>query len=102
VSEEGYVPYGWQFEDEQVVIKATKGQSVNCFGLFSRKNEFIYEIIEKNINADKIIEILDDFSLTIKKPIKFLLISANNFLRFGKKEDCIFSFYLLIRRISIL
>lgn len=76
MSEEGYVPYGWQFEDEQVVIKATKGQSVNCFGLFSRKNEFIYEIIEKNINADKIIEILDDFSLTIKKSTVVVLDNA--------------------------
>ena len=35
VSEEGYVPYGWQFKDEAVQIETTKGQCVNRFGLIS-------------------------------------------------------------------
>jgi transposase len=67
VSQEGYVPYGWQFDDEQVAIEATKGRSVNCFGLVSRSNDFIYKNTEKNINSNFVIEILDALSLSISK-----------------------------------
>ena len=67
ISEEGYVPYGWQFDDEEVVIEATRGRSINCFGLLSRNNDFIYRNTEENINSDFIIEILDELSLTIHK-----------------------------------
>jgi hypothetical protein len=31
ISEEGYVPYGWQFKDENVSIKSQKGAHINCF-----------------------------------------------------------------------
>ena len=67
VSQQGYVPYGWQFEDEQVAIEATKGRSINCFGLLSRSNDFIYKTVEQNINADFIIQTLDALSLSINK-----------------------------------
>ena len=39
ISSEGYVPYGWQFSDEQVCIASAKGQTLNCFALISRKNQ---------------------------------------------------------------
>lgn len=67
ISEQGYVPYGWQFEDEQVAIQVCKGKSINCFGLFSRANQFIYRTTPKNINADFIIQTLDELSLSITK-----------------------------------
>lgn len=67
ISEEGYVPYGWQFDDEQVAIQATKGRAINCFGLLSRNNEFIYRNTEQNIKADFIIEVLDELSLKITR-----------------------------------
>lgn len=67
ISEEGYVPYGWQFEDEQVAVEVTKGRSINCFGLLSRSNDFIYKTQEKNIDADFIIQTLDAFSLSLSK-----------------------------------
>jgi transposase len=76
VSEEGYVPYGWQFEDEQVAIEVTKGRSINCFGLLSRSNDFIYKTQEKNINADFIIQTLDAFSLSLSKPTVVVLDNA--------------------------
>ena len=65
ISQQGYVPYGWQFDDEDVFIEATKGKSINCFGLLSRNNKFIYRNTQKNINSDFIIETLDELSLTI-------------------------------------
>ncbi len=66
-SQQGYVPYGWQFDDEQVAIEVCKGKSINCFGLLSRTNRFIYKTTEKNINANFVIEMLDNLSLTISK-----------------------------------
>ena len=66
-SQQGYVPYGWQFDEEQVAIEVCKGESVNCFGLLSRTNQFIYKMTEKNINSNFVIEMLDDLSLTISK-----------------------------------
>jgi transposase len=76
ISEEGYVPYGWQFEDEQVAIEVTKGRSINCFGLLSRSNDFIYKTQEKNIDADFIIQTLDAFSLSLSKPTVVVLDNA--------------------------
>jgi len=36
VSEEGYVPYGWQFKDENISVKSAKGSKINCFGMIAR------------------------------------------------------------------
>lgn len=66
-SEQGYVPYGWQFDDEEVAIEVSKGKSINCFGLLSRTNRFLYKITKKNINSDFVIEFLDELSLNISK-----------------------------------
>lgn len=76
ISEEGYVPYGWQFKDEQVGIEATKGRSINCFGLLSRSNDFMYKTQEKNIDAQFIIQTLDAFSFSISKPTVVVLDNA--------------------------
>jgi hypothetical protein len=62
-SQQGYVPYGWQFDDEEVAIEVCKGKSINCFGLLSRTNQFIYKMTERNINSNFVIEILDNLSL---------------------------------------
>lgn len=67
VSEQGYVPYGWQFKNEQIAIDACKGKSVNCFGLLSRTNQFLYKITSQNIDANFVIEFLDQLSLSISK-----------------------------------
>ena len=75
-SEQGYVPYAWQFKDENIAIKACKGKSINCFGLFSRTNQFRYRNSIKNINADFIIETLDALSFEITKPTVIVLDNA--------------------------
>lgn len=76
VSQEGYVPYGWQFDDEKVAIEATKGRSINCFGLLSRSNRFVYKTVEKNIDSAFIIGTLDAFSFTVEKPTVVVLDNA--------------------------
>ena len=42
VSPEGYVPYGWQFAEEQVGIESAKGKGLHCFALISRDNRIRY------------------------------------------------------------
>lgn len=39
VYSEGYVPYGWQFPDEEVYVPSQRGFRLNIFGLISRKNK---------------------------------------------------------------
>lgn len=76
VSETGYVPYGWQFEDEEVFIEAAKGRSLNCFGMISRTSELIFKTTPNTINADFIRTQLEEFSLTIRKPTVVVLDNA--------------------------
>jgi transposase len=76
VSEEGYVPYGWQFSDEKVCIEVKRGRSLNCFALLSRDNQLIYSCTEQNITSDYIIEQLDQLSLKITKPTVVALDNA--------------------------
>jgi transposase len=67
VSEEGYVPYGWQFKDEHIAVPCAKGAHINCFGMLSKSNDFIYATTTQTITADFIIEHLDMLSLRIAK-----------------------------------
>lgn len=76
VAQAGYVPYGWQFEDEDVFIEAQKGKTVNCFGMISRKSDLIYKTTLESINADFIKTQLDDFSFAITKPTVVVLDNA--------------------------
>lgn len=75
-SEQGYVPYGWQFKDENIAIPVCRGKSINCFGLLSRSNQFKYRNSKKNIDADFIIETLDELSFEIMKPTVIVLDNA--------------------------
>ena len=78
ISEQGYVPYGWQFKDEQeVCIEVCRGKKTNIFGLYSRSNEFHYWIKEENINARSIIEMLDEFSWKIRRKTVVILDNAS-------------------------
>ena len=74
---EGYVPYGWQFEDEQVCIEVTKGRAINCFGLLSRDNHLIAKTTEKNINSEFVLEQLETFSFNLQKPTVVVLDNAS-------------------------
>lgn len=76
ISEEGYVPYGWQFADEDVCIESAKGGHINCFGLLTRGNEFIYQTTQNIITSDFIVEQLDRLSFEINKPTVVVLDNA--------------------------
>lgn len=76
VSPEGYVPYGWQFEEEQVCIESAKGKGLHCFALISRDNRVVYATRKESITADFMVEQLDRLSLTIMKPTVVVLDNA--------------------------
>lgn len=77
ISEEGYVPYGWQFRDENISIQSANGKQINCFGMISRDNDFVYETTYETINTNFIIEQLNRFSYRIKKHTIIVLDNAS-------------------------
>lgn len=78
ISQEGYVPYGWQFDDERVAIPVQKGGKVNVFGLYSRiDNAFYHSITTNNITAEFVKEFIDEFSFRIRKQTVVVLDNAS-------------------------
>lgn len=76
VSEEGYVPYGWQFKDESVRIEVAKGQRLNCFGLISRQNQLHYATTSGSITAAFVVNQLENLSWKLTKPTVVVLDNA--------------------------
>jgi hypothetical protein len=76
VSTEGYVPYGWQFQDENISIASAKGKAINCFGMITRDNHFVHATTEQTIDAEFITEHLDRFSFQLNKPTVVVLDNA--------------------------
>lgn len=76
ISEQGYVPYGWQFKDENIAIVSSKAAHINCFGLLSRDNRFVSQTTNENITSDFVIEQLDAFSFRIQKHTVIVLDNA--------------------------
>lgn len=76
VSTQGFVPYGWQFNDEKVAIPVCKESKINCFGFISRSNDFRFKTTTKSINSDFVIETLDEWSLELKKTTVVVLDNA--------------------------
>ena len=77
ISEEGYIPYGWQCKDENIAIESAKGIHISCFGILARDNRLIYKTSVETINSDFVIEQLDYFSFTIKKHTVIVLDNAS-------------------------
>jgi transposase len=77
VSSEGYVPYGWQFPDEEIAIYVEKSYKMNIFGLISRTNECAYKTTEQNIDSQYVCQFLEEFSFQIKKETFVVLDNAS-------------------------
>lgn len=70
------VPYGWQFKEEKVGMPTSKAGKINCFGMISRKNEFVWTTTTSAINSQFIIEQMEKFSFSINKPTVIVLDNA--------------------------
>lgn len=73
----GYVPYGWQFPDEKVSIKAEKSGRLNIFGMISRNNRYHGFATTENINSEKFIDYMDEFTMTLEKLTVLVLDNAS-------------------------
>lgn len=73
----GYVPYGWQFDDEDVFVPAQKEQRLNIFGMVSP--DCIYDGFDtaESITGELLVNYLDDFSKKIVKPTFIVLDNAS-------------------------
>lgn len=67
VCTEGYVPYAWKFKDEDFCVPAYKCGRLNIFGMIDRNCVYHGFTTEKNINSDRFIEFMENFSLGIRK-----------------------------------
>lgn len=77
VCTEGYVPYGWQFRDEDVYVPSLKAHRINIFGMIDRNNRYDGFCTTESINGDKVIEFLDAFSLKVDKNTFVVLDNAS-------------------------
>lgn len=77
VCQQGYVPYGWQFPDEDVFVPAQKGFRLNCWGLFSRDNRCHWATTTANITASFIRDKLEELSLHLLGPTVIVLDNAS-------------------------
>jgi len=74
---EGYVPYGWQFRNEDVHIPSERGLRLNLFGMIDRNNRYQGFSTTENMTADKIADFLDRLSLRIQKDTFVVLDNAS-------------------------
>jgi len=77
------VPYGWQFRNEEVSMPTSRGTAINCFGLFTRRNECWAAVSEKAIDAAFVVEQLERFSFSLKRLTVVVLDNAR--IHTGKK-----------------
>lgn len=72
-----YVPYGWQFKDENVYIPSEKAARLNIFGMITRRNQYKGFTTQESINADRLVDYLDRFSFEVKKKTVVVLDNAS-------------------------
>lgn len=106
----GYVPYGWQFKNEDVYIPSEKAARLNIFGMITKRNQYKGFTTKESINADKIVDYLDRFSFNVTKKTVIVLDNASvhrnrkvkELRKFGRIEDCSSSIFHLILQNLIL
>jgi hypothetical protein len=76
VCSEGYLPYGWQFPDEEVCIPSEKAYKVNCLGFISRENQCHWKMTTENVDTRFVLEYLEQFPLQIPKTTFIVLDNA--------------------------
>ncbi len=76
-SSQGYVPYGWQFPDEDVHIAVEKGFKINILGFISRSNQTHYTTTEQNINSSFVQQVIHEWVQTLTKETVLVLDNAS-------------------------
>lgn len=88
VCTEGYVPYAWKFKDEDFCVPVYKCGRLNIFGMIDRNCVYHGFTTEQNINSDRFIEFMEDFSLGIRK--ETVVVLDNSTVHKSRKvKDCL-------------
>lgn len=77
VCSEGYVPYGWQFPQENVYVPSQKGFRLNIFGLINRENDCHWTTRRESIDTKFIVQYIDSMSFKIHKNTFIVLDNAS-------------------------
>ena len=77
VCTEGYVPYGWQFPGENVYIPSQRAKRLNIFGMIDRDNRFEGFCTSESIDAQKVVDFLEQYSFKINKKTFIVLDNAS-------------------------
>lgn len=77
VCSKGYVPYGWQFPEEDISIPSERAYRINCLGFINRKSEYFGTMTEQNIGAEFVLEYLEELSFKIQKETVLVLDNAS-------------------------
>lgn len=88
VCTEGYVPYAWKFKDEDFCVPVYKCGRLNIFGMIDRNCNYHGFTTEQNINSDRFIEFMENFSLGIRK--ETVVVLDNSTVHKSRKvKDCL-------------
>lgn len=71
------VPYGWIKKGEQACILSQRSPRVNVFGLLSTDNDLHTYQTKQSLNANFIMECLENFSLQLSNPTVIVLDNAS-------------------------
>lgn len=88
VCTEGYVPYAWKFKNEDFCVPVYKCGRLNIFGMVDRNCVYHGFTTEENINSDRFIEFMDNFSLGITKETVVVL-DNSTVHKSRKAKDCL-------------
>jgi hypothetical protein len=73
---QGYVPYGWQFADEEVFVPSSQGAGLNCFALLTRANACHFAISEESLDSNFVVEQLEQLSFCLQRMTVVVLDNA--------------------------
>ena len=73
---EGYVPYGWQFPDENITIPSDRCARLNIWGMIDYDSRYHGFCSTESMTSERIADFLDRFSLTIRKNTFIVLDNA--------------------------
>jgi hypothetical protein len=66
VCSEGYVPYGWQFPDEDICFLTDRSCKFNCPGFISRQSQCRWQVTQENTDTQFVLEFPERFSFDIR------------------------------------
>ena len=74
---EGYIPYGWQLQGEDVYVPSFRVARLNIFGMIDRDNRYNGVTTFEKMTADKVLSFLDEFSFNLEMDTFVVLDNAS-------------------------